>query len=153
MRSGPINQFCTSERVSTLPSRNTSPSSSYLTFASGGYIIKINPTAIGTDVVPTLSRFKVAGTPGTKTPRITPTKMARKIQSVRNRSRNESFSSGVLETPISRPFLATRCRGRLRRTGIVADATLLFRETIGVLCRQRKIEMISRGFETGDREL
>ncbi len=40
-------QFCTSERPSTLKLPKTSPSSSYFTFASGGYIIRISPMAMG----------------------------------------------------------------------------------------------------------
>jgi hypothetical protein len=39
-----------SERIFTF--LKTSGSSSYLTFANGGYIIKINPIAIGIFVVP-----------------------------------------------------------------------------------------------------
>ena len=50
---GPITQFCTSDRPSTFQLRKTSPSSSYRTFASGGYIIRIRPMAIGMLVVPT----------------------------------------------------------------------------------------------------
>ncbi len=34
------------------------PNSSYLTFASGGYIIKMRPMAIGMDVVPMLSELR-----------------------------------------------------------------------------------------------
>ena len=48
-----MTQFCTSDSASTFVLRKTSPSSSYFTFASGGYIIRIRPTAIGIDVVPT----------------------------------------------------------------------------------------------------
>ena len=40
-------QFCTSDRPSTLKLRKTSPSSSYFTLASGGYIIRIRPMAMG----------------------------------------------------------------------------------------------------------
>ena len=47
MRIGPTIQFCTSESVSTLKLRNTLPNSSYLTFARGGYIIRIKPMAMG----------------------------------------------------------------------------------------------------------
>ena len=46
-------QFCTRESVSTFPLRKTSPISSYFTFASGGYIIRMRPTAMGREVVPT----------------------------------------------------------------------------------------------------
>ncbi len=53
IRIGPMTQFWTSDTPSTFQSRNTSPSSSYFTLASGGYIIKINPSAMGMFVVPT----------------------------------------------------------------------------------------------------
>ena len=53
IRMGPMTQFWTSERPRTFLFLNTSPSSSYLTFASGGYIIKIRPMAMGMLVVPT----------------------------------------------------------------------------------------------------
>lgn len=49
---GPMIQFKTNEALSTLVSLNTLPIFSYLTFASGGYIININPTANGMFVVP-----------------------------------------------------------------------------------------------------
>ena len=47
IRIGPITQFCTSDNPNTFQSRNTSPSSSYFTFASGGYIIRIKPDGNG----------------------------------------------------------------------------------------------------------
>jgi len=49
---GPITQFCSSDSPRILRLRNTSPSRSYCTLASGGYIIRISPTAIGMLVVP-----------------------------------------------------------------------------------------------------
>ena len=52
IRIGPMIQFCTSESPSTFQSRKTSPSSSYFTLASGGYIIRIRPMAMGMFVVP-----------------------------------------------------------------------------------------------------
>ena len=52
MNTGPIIQFRISEAVSTFVFLNTSPIFSYFTFASGGYIIKINPMANGILVVP-----------------------------------------------------------------------------------------------------
>ena len=52
IRIGPITQFWSREKPSTLRLRKTSPSRSYCTFARGGYIIKINPMAIGIFVVP-----------------------------------------------------------------------------------------------------
>ena len=54
IRIGPITQFCTSDRPSIFQLRKTSPSSSYFTLASGGYIIRIRPMAIGILVVPDL---------------------------------------------------------------------------------------------------
>ncbi|OPY61855.1 MAG: hypothetical protein A4E57_04103 [Syntrophorhabdaceae bacterium PtaU1.Bin034] len=52
MKIGPITQFCTSDRPRTLTFLNTSPRSSYLTLAKGGYIMRIRPMAIGTLMVP-----------------------------------------------------------------------------------------------------
>ena len=79
-----MTQFCTSESASTRLLRKTLPSSSYRTFASGGYIIRIRPTAIGIDVVPTLMRSSArreAGHEEAERRRRAP--IARKIQSVR----------------------------------------------------------------------
>ena len=50
---GPRNQFKTRDALSRRKFRNTSPSSSYFTFASGGYIIRMSPKAMGRFVVPT----------------------------------------------------------------------------------------------------
>jgi hypothetical protein len=83
MRSGPMTQFCTSDKVITRLLRKTLPSSSYRTFASGGNIIRMSPMAIGIEVVPTLIRSISAGTRGTARPRAIPNPMARKIHSVR----------------------------------------------------------------------
>jgi hypothetical protein len=55
IRIGPIIQFCTKDRPSTRQLRKNLGSSSYFTLASGGYIIRINPMAIGIEVVPTES--------------------------------------------------------------------------------------------------
>ena len=52
MSVGPIIQFSNNETLNILMSLNTSPIFSYRTFANGGYIIKINPTANGILVVP-----------------------------------------------------------------------------------------------------
>ncbi len=68
IRIGPTTQFCTSESASTLPLRKTSGSSSYRTLASGGYIIRMSPMAMGIEVVPTLSRSRAGTTPGTAQP-------------------------------------------------------------------------------------
>ena len=48
-----MTQFCTRESPRTRQLRNTLPSSSYLTLASGGYIIRMSPMAMGMEVVPT----------------------------------------------------------------------------------------------------
>jgi hypothetical protein len=80
---GPMIQFCTSESASTRLLRRTFPSSSYRTFASGGNIMSTSPTAIGTDVLPTLMRPSAAGIAGTAKPRPTPSAIAPKIHSVR----------------------------------------------------------------------
>ena len=83
IRIGPTTQFWTSDSASTLPLRKTRGISSYRTFASGGYIIRMSPIAIGSEVVPTLSRFRAGTTPGTSQPSATPGAIARKIQTVR----------------------------------------------------------------------
>lgn len=50
---GPIIQFIINDKVNNRLFWKTLPISSYLTRASGGYIIRISPMAIGIDVVPT----------------------------------------------------------------------------------------------------
>lgn len=59
------------------------PSSSYLTRASGGYIIIINPIAMGMDVVPIDILCKKPAKPGKTKPRATPINIARKIHKVK----------------------------------------------------------------------
>jgi hypothetical protein len=83
MSTGPTTQFCTRESPRTLPLRKTRGSSSYRTFASGGYIMRMRPMAMGMDVVPTLIRSSAGTTPGTAQPTRIPAPMARKIQNVR----------------------------------------------------------------------
>ena len=83
IRMGPTTQFCTSDRPSTRLSRKTSASSSYRTFVNGGYIITINPIAIGMEVVPTLNRLRKGTIAGANHPVQTPATMAAKIQTVR----------------------------------------------------------------------
>ena len=80
---GPTTQFCTSDRPSTFLFRKTSGKSSYRTLVNGGYIMTINPTAIGIEVVPTLKRFRNGTTPGRSQPRPTPSAIAKKIHAVR----------------------------------------------------------------------
>ena len=68
IRTGPTIQFWTSDKPSTLVFWNTFPSSSYFTFASGGYIMRMSPMAIGIDVVPTERPVIIAGTCGSEVP-------------------------------------------------------------------------------------
>ncbi len=53
---------------STRQLRNTRPSSSYLTLASGGYIIRISPMAMGMEVVPTWKRLMKSAVRGQSSP-------------------------------------------------------------------------------------
>src|SRR5690606_5024893 len=85
---GPITQLRTRDKVRTLVSLKTSPKFSYFTFASGGYIIKINPIAKGILVVPLEKEFINTDEDGIRYPIVTPIIIAIKIQSVRYRSRN-----------------------------------------------------------------
>ena len=79
-----MTQFCTSDSPSTFQLRNTSPSSSYFTLASGGYIIRISPMAMGMLVVSTWKTVDEGLAPrGRAYPAPTPTAIARKIQRVR----------------------------------------------------------------------
>ena len=98
---GPMTQFWTSERPRTFLFRKTSPSSSYLTLARGGYIMRMRPMAIGILVVPTWKLLIKDSVPWMKYPRPTPRAIAANIQSVRNRSTKESFLVGVsfIDTP------------------------------------------------------
>jgi hypothetical protein len=57
--------------------------------ASGGYIIKIRPIAIGMEVVPTEKRLMTSAVAGTKYPRPTPNTIARIIHRDRKRSTKE----------------------------------------------------------------
>jgi hypothetical protein len=57
----------------------------------GGYIININPMANGILVVPLDSEFIHRDEPGKKFPILTPTIMAKKIQSVRYLSKKLNF--------------------------------------------------------------
>jgi hypothetical protein len=50
---GPITQFWISESAKTFTLRNTWGNCSYFTLASGGYIIRISPMAMGMLVVST----------------------------------------------------------------------------------------------------
>ena len=83
INSGPISQFWTSDNTSTRLSANTRCNSSYLTLASGGYIITISPMAMGRLVLPTDIRSISKGSPSIQVPRAMPRPMAAKIHSVR----------------------------------------------------------------------
>src|SRR5258708_10178702 len=72
MRTGPMTQFMTRERVRTLMFLKTWPSSSYLTLARGGYIMRVRPMAGGKLVVPGLEGVMKAGGPGIEISRATP---------------------------------------------------------------------------------
>jgi hypothetical protein len=76
-----------------------SPSSSYRTLARGGYIIRIRPTAMGTEVVPTVKDSVKSATPGQRYLIPTPSAMARNIQSVRNRSKRDNLPNPIPDDP------------------------------------------------------
>jgi hypothetical protein len=94
IRTGPIIQFWIRESPRILKLRNTPPSSSYFTFASGGYIISIKPIAIGILVVLSGRDFiesQNVAIDGKKYPEKTPMNIARNIHNVRYRSKNLSL--------------------------------------------------------------
>jgi hypothetical protein len=68
--------------------RNTCPNSSYFTFVKGGYIITINPIAIGILVVPDDILLQNPANEGNNHPEITPINIARNIHKVRYLSKN-----------------------------------------------------------------
>jgi len=77
-------QFCTRDSVRMRVSAKTFGNWEYFTFASGGYIMRIRPMAMGRLVVPTVMGAKnPAGSAITKWPSSTPSPMAAKIQTVR----------------------------------------------------------------------
>jgi hypothetical protein len=59
--------------------------------ANGGYIIRIRPIANGILVVPAVNVLVLFDILGKKYPNPMPTTMARKIQSVKKRSKNFNF--------------------------------------------------------------
>jgi hypothetical protein len=71
---------------------NTVFSLLYFTFARGGYIIRMSPMAMGSGAGPTFTLSMTSAAPGHTYPSRTPAAMARKIQSVRYRSRMLSFT-------------------------------------------------------------
>ena len=76
-------QFCVKDSRRIFLFLKTLPSSSYFTFAKGGYIMTISPIAIGMFVVPTWKKLITLLTPGAAHPSITPINMAKNIHSVR----------------------------------------------------------------------
>ena len=86
---GPMIQFRNSERLTTFKFVNTFPKCSYRTFASGGYIIVISPIAMSRFVVPSW-KWLMKTSIGKKMPSAIPRAIARKIQSVRYRSKKPS---------------------------------------------------------------
>jgi hypothetical protein len=64
--------------------------------AKGGYIIKINPIARGIDVVPTEREEIQLVQPGNQAPKARPSAMARTIQRVSQRSKNDKCFMGKL---------------------------------------------------------
>jgi hypothetical protein len=67
--------------------------------ARGGYIIKMRPTAMGREVVPTVKDSVKSATLGQRYPIPTPTAMARNIQTVRKRSRRDNRRNPILDEP------------------------------------------------------
>jgi hypothetical protein len=88
INTGPIIQFWIKDRPRILVLRNTCPNSSYFTFVKGGYIITINPIAIGILVVPEDILPQNFATDGNIHPENIPMNMARNIHNVRYLSRN-----------------------------------------------------------------
>jgi hypothetical protein len=88
---GPTIQFCTNEKVNIFLLVATLPISSYLTFVRGGYIIIINPIAMGHEIVPELMSAKDFATDGSKYPPNTPIIIAAKIHIVKYLSKKESL--------------------------------------------------------------
>src|SRR3954470_3360757 len=108
MRKGPNNQFWNKDSKRTFQSLKTRHISSYFTFASGGYIMTINPIAIGIFVVPTETVSITSLKLGATTAMMIPNAMAANIHNVKYRSKKDNFfvtlSFDKFSTP-SRCFL------------------------------------------------
>jgi hypothetical protein len=91
IRIGPTIQFRKSDVPSTFVFLNTSPIFSYRTFAKGGYIINISPTASGILVVPEENELMNPDDEGIKYPMPTPRTIAKKIHRVKNLSKKLNF--------------------------------------------------------------
>ena len=84
-------QFSNKETPKTFVFLKTSFSLSYLTFANGGYIIRINPIAKGIFVVPDENELIKDDDEGIKYPMSTPMAMAINIHSVKYLSKKLNF--------------------------------------------------------------
>src|SRR6056297_2908727 len=93
---GPTIQFKTSEMDRILVFLNTLGNKEYFTLANGGYIIKINPMAMGILVVPLLNELTKSGKVGKKYPMTTPTIIATKIQRVKFLSKKLNFLVAII---------------------------------------------------------
>ena len=90
IKSGPINQFNTKEKLNNLLSDNTSGKDLKSTLARGGYIIAISPMAIGIFTSLIDSPPIKPETPGANAPSVNPNIIARRIQTVKYLSKNPS---------------------------------------------------------------
>src|SRR4051812_27711839 len=91
MSIGPIIQLRNNDIPKTFVFLNTSFSFSYLTFAKGGYIISIKPTAKGMFVVPEENEFIIVEDEGKKYPMATPIPIAKNIHKVKYLSKKLNF--------------------------------------------------------------
>src|SRR5690625_4209082 len=95
INTGPIIQFKNKEIDKIFTFLKTLGNIEKSTFAKGGYIIKINPMAMGIFVDPTLNLSTKSGVFGKKYPMEIPINIARKIHKVRFRFKKPIFF-GVL---------------------------------------------------------
>ena len=114
---GPTIQLSTSEVPMSLRSATCSPIVSYFTFARTGYIITSRPIAIGTDTPATRTLSSTAPRPGKARPSISPTAMATKIQTGRNRSSVERRLTTGATVTCSRNQVRSTPPSRRRATG------------------------------------
>ncbi len=137
MRVGPMSQFCTSESVRILVFEKTRGISSYFTFASGGYIMRMRPAAIRRLVVPTVTGAKKAsGSAIRKVLSRTPSPMAAKIQTVSQRSRKDILRAiesdiGISEEVGSRLWVQG---ARKQMTCTFCQAAMIFGQ-VGIIQR------------------
>ena len=91
INTGPIIQFRNNETPNTFVFLKTSRILSYLTFAKGGYIMRINPIARGIFVVPFENELMNVEEDGKKYPMATPTDIAKNIHKVKYLSKKRNF--------------------------------------------------------------